>query len=380
MLTYTPARTLLRGVHAAVRCPNRRPVGGSTPPNLSPSSGAAFLHSSSSSPGALTAARTRRRLRTPQDESTGATTTKRPLLLSADARVLFEARPMARGSLLRCLSSSTTRLLAEGGSKDGRETTTAQQSQSQSQSQSDALPSPPTPPKQQQQQQQQQPKGIRKVLPSLTTTTPPPHENIYTVPNLLTFSRLAAAPVIGYAILHDAHALALGLFAYAGASDLLDGWIARRWRLQTVVGSVVDPMADKILMTVLTVCFAMQGALPVWLATIILGRDVGLGIAAIYYRWISLPPPKTFTRYWDFSLPSAEVRPTTISKYNTFLQLGLMGATMVAPVVTVDVSGAMTAFQYLVATTTVWSGLSYVFSRDAVRILSENKEQKAKDP
>jgi cardiolipin synthase (CMP-forming) len=52
----------------------------------------------------------------------------------------------------------------------------------------------------------------------------------------------------------------------------------------------------------------------VWLASIILGRDVGLGIAAIYYRYISLPPPKTFSRYWDFSLPSAEVHPTTISK------------------------------------------------------------------
>lgn len=72
---------------------------------------------------------------------------------------------------------------------------------------------------------------------------------------------------------------------------------------------------------------------PVWLAVIILGRDVGLGFAAIYYRWISLPPPKTFLRYWDFSLPSAEVHPTTISKYNTFLQLALMGVTTLAPVV-----------------------------------------------
>lgn len=50
-------------------------------------------------------------------------------------------------------------------------------------------------------------------------------------------------------------------------------------------------------------------------------------------------------RYWDFSLPSAEVRPTTISKYNTFLQLGLMGATMVTPFVGADVTMAMTALQ-----------------------------------
>lgn len=78
---------------------------------------------------------------------------------------------------------------------------------------------------------------------------------------------------------------------------------------------------------------------------IILGRDVGLGISAVYYRWISLPPPKTFSRYWDFSLPSAEVRPTTISKYNTALQLGLMGLTTLAPVVPVDLATSLTVMQ-----------------------------------
>ena len=64
------------------------------------------------------------------------------------------------------------------------------------------------------------------------------------------------------------------------------------------------------------------------LAVLILGRDVILGLAAIYYRYISLPPPKTLARYWDFSLPSAEVRPTAISKVNTALQLLLVGWTM----------------------------------------------------
>jgi len=149
----------------------------------------------------------------------------------------------------------------------------------------------------------------------------------------------------------------------------VDGYIARRWNLQTVVGTVIDPMADKTLMTILTVCLAIKGALPgtysptspnhpqkarletslttpiVWLVTIILGRDVLLGISAIYYRWISLPPPKTFARYWDFSLPSAEVHPTTISKYNTALQLALIGATTAMPLVTVDLSEVMTGMQ-----------------------------------
>lgn len=59
---------------------------------------------------------------------------------------------------------------------------------------------------------------------------------------------------------HDAWAT--GLFLYAGVTDLVDGWIARRWNLQTVIGTVIDPMADKMLMTVLTVCLAVNGALP----------------------------------------------------------------------------------------------------------------------
>lgn len=182
---------------------------------------------------------------------------------------------------------------------------------------------------------------LKKVTSALTT----PHENIYTIPNFLTLTRLIAAPFIGYCIVNNHHTLALSLFTYAGISDLLDGWIARKWNLGTVVGTIIDPLADKTLMTVLTVALATQGSLPVWLAVIILGRDVGLAIAAIYYRWISLPPPKTMSRYWDFSLPSAEVRPTTISKWNTALQLGLMGGMMVAPVVPVEMGLGLTLMQ-----------------------------------
>ncbi|KYK61903.1 hypothetical protein DCS_03048 [Drechmeria coniospora] len=198
------------------------------------------------------------------------------------------------------------------------------------------------------------------------------HENIYTIPNFLTATRLVAAPIVGYLVLQDMHLWAVGLFAYAGVTDLLDGWIARRWNSKTVVGTVIDPMADKALMTILTVCLAIKGALPLWVATIILGRDVGLGIAAIYYRWISLPAPKTFARYWDFSLPSAEVRPTTISKCNTVLQLALVGLSTAAPVIGADMSSTLTALQYIVVATTIWSGASYVYTKDAVKILKQS--------
>ena len=79
----------------------------------------------------------------------------------------------------------------------------------------------------------------------------------------------------------------------------------------------------------------MDNTWPVYLAVLILGRDALLGLAAIYYRYISLPPPKTLARFWDFSLPSAEVHPTAISKVNTALQLALIGTTLGMPLVDV---------------------------------------------
>lgn len=99
-----------------------------------------------------------------------------------------------------------------------------------------------------------------KVRSSLTSLTP--HENIYNLPNFLTVTRLFAAPATAYLLLHDHHTWALGLFAYAGITDLVDGWMARKWKLQTVAGSVMDPMADKALMIILTVTLAVKGAIP----------------------------------------------------------------------------------------------------------------------
>ncbi|RKP38868.1 CDP-alcohol phosphatidyltransferase-domain-containing protein, partial [Dimargaris cristalligena] len=204
-------------------------------------------------------------------------------------------------------------------------------------------------------------------------------ENIYTIPNFLTLSRLACSPYIGYLIVQQQYEWALiGCLAF-GATDFLDGYIARRFKMQSVVGSILDPAADKALMTVLTVSLAMGELLPLPLAALILARDAGLVISAFYYRYISLPPPKTLVRYFDFSLPSAEIHPTTISKINTGLQLGLMVASLVSPVFGVVDSHFLKALQYTVGATTVMSGFSYIRSKDAVKILSR-KQQVPKDP
>ena len=112
----------------------------------------------------------------------------------------------------------------------------------------------------------------------LRASLPPAlHENIYNLPNILTFSRLISAPIVGYLIVKDQHLAALSLFVYAGITDLVDGWIARKWKMQTVVGTVIDPMADKTLMAVVTIALAMKGALPGNGISILIPRIGGLG-------------------------------------------------------------------------------------------------------
>jgi hypothetical protein len=88
------------------------------------------------------------------------------------------------------------------------------------------------------------------------------HENIYTIPNMLTLSRFVSAPVIAYFIINQQPILATSFLAYSTLTDLLDGWIARRYNMQSVVGTVIDPMADKALMLCLTLSLTYMGSLP----------------------------------------------------------------------------------------------------------------------
>jgi cardiolipin synthase len=207
--------------------------------------------------------------------------------------------------------------------------------------------------------------------------------------------------MVGYLIIHDQHLYAFSLFAYAAISDLLDGWIARKWKLHTVVGSVVDPMADKLLMTTVITCLAVNGSLPMPLFCLIVGRDASLAVSALYYRYASLPAPKTIARYWDFSLPSAEVHPTGISKFNTFLQLTLLGTLLCTnllhdPTATSSAAGGVLlsiqdalggeqgvktmvqGMSAIVASTTIYSGLEYTWSKKAVVILGGDEALKRK--
>lgn len=79
---------------------------------------------------------------------------------------------------------------------------------------------------------------------------------------MLTLSRIAISPLIAYLITIHSFDYALGLLVYAGLTDGLDGFIARRYKLQTALGSILDPLADKFLMTLLTVSLMCADQLP----------------------------------------------------------------------------------------------------------------------
>ncbi|KAK3738559.1 hypothetical protein QZH41_009645, partial [Actinostola sp. cb2023] len=117
-------------------------------------------------------------------------------------------------------------------------------------------------------------------------------ESILTIPNLLSAFRIVAAPFLGYFIISEDFLIAAALFGVAGITDMLDGYIARNFKNQkSVFGTILDPVADKVLISTLTISLTVAGLLPIPLTALILGRDLLLIIAAFYFRYKSLPSP-----------------------------------------------------------------------------------------
>lgn len=190
-------------------------------------------------------------------------------------------------------------------------------------------------------------------------------ENIYTVPNLLSLLRIAVSPVLGYLILQESYTLSLVLFAAAGITDLVDGLIARVFPSQASnFGTVLDPLADKCLMGCLCVALTASGLLPLGLTVLFIGRDLSLIVMSFYLRYITLPKPKTWQRFWDIKTTSVKAVPSTLGKLNTGLQLALIGATMCAPVFHFVDHPLLHVMCYVTGVTTVASGLSYIVMRN----------------
>jgi cardiolipin synthase len=93
------------------------------------------------------------------------------------------------------------------------------------------------------------------------------------VPNILTSLRLVAAPAVAALLALGDHAIAFVVFAAAGLSDAVDGYLAKRFGFSTRFGRILDPIADKALMFAALVMLVLLGEVPLWLVILLVGRD-----------------------------------------------------------------------------------------------------------
>ncbi|KXJ68463.1 probable cardiolipin synthase (CMP-forming) [Aedes albopictus] len=201
-------------------------------------------------------------------------------------------------------------------------------------------------------------------------------ENVATIPNLLCVGRIVMSPYLGYVIVQSDFRLAMGMLVVAGLTDMADGFIARNWPSQASrLGSFLDPMADKILVGSLVISMSYAELLPLWLTGMILFRDVFLIGAGFVIRYISLPQPRTLSRYFDVTHATAQLAPTFISKVNTAVQLVAVATTLGAPIWNYVDHPYLHALWYLTGFTTVAAAMSYIVNKDTYKILKNHKQQ-----
>lgn len=135
----------------------------------------------------------------------------------------------------------------------------------------------------------------------------------WTVPNLLTLFRILLTLPFLYFVYEGRFGVALAVFFLASLTDFADGFLARRLKQQSSLGRFLDPLADKLLITAAFVVMAVPHAefasIPVWLAIVVVGRDVVIVLGALLVYSI--------TKFKEFT-------PTLLGKINTFTELGLI--------------------------------------------------------
>jgi cardiolipin synthase len=170
-------------------------------------------------------------------------------------------------------------------------------------------------------------------------------------PNQITMLRLVfVAPVI-VSILYGAYTAAFVLVLIAGLSDGVDGLLARKLGQQTTLGTYLDPIADKLLLTSSFVALGVAGQLPLWLIILVLTRDIII-MATVLVMFLTTPL-RTFP-------------PSLFGKANTVAQIGTVMLTLLALIHPAEWLESLAAKGvYLTATFTVVSGLHYAVATAA---------------
>ncbi|HEX9690445.1 MAG TPA: CDP-diacylglycerol--glycerol-3-phosphate 3-phosphatidyltransferase [Thermoanaerobaculia bacterium] len=111
-------------------------------------------------------------------------------------------------------------------------------------------------------------------------------KGLWTLPNFITLVRLAALPFFLLSIAEGRFGIALAIFVAAGISDGVDGYLARRFRMNSALGAYLDPIADKLLLMSSYLFLAVPSypatvKVPVWLAVLVISRDILLMLVAL---------------------------------------------------------------------------------------------------
>lgn len=107
-----------------------------------------------------------------------------------------------------------------------------------------------------------------------------------TLANVFTMARLVLIPVFGFLWARGQVEEALWVFVAAAVTDILDGLIARYFNQYSRLGAILDPAADKLLLLVSYLVGAMVGAVPIWMAALVIGRDVLVAAGAGLFAWV----------------------------------------------------------------------------------------------
>lgn len=167
------------------------------------------------------------------------------------------------------------------------------------------------------------------------------------LPNIITIVRLIAVPAVVWLFLAGEMTFAFWLFVGAGVSDAIDGYLAKRLDARSVLGSYLDPLADKLLLIAVFMLLGRGGFIPIWLVVLIVARDAALmGVSSFVVR----KDRKT------------AMRPLMISKLNTTLQIVLAALVLARlglgfP----DIGVGHDILVFAVAVTTTMSGVLYLW-------------------
>jgi cardiolipin synthase len=179
---------------------------------------------------------------------------------------------------------------------------------------------------------------------------------IITVPNLLTVFRMVLIPVFVSLLFYQRFVLALAVFVVAGVTDGLDGLLARRFDQRSSLGTILDPIADKLMMITSFVVLSMRSVfpqpvpshlpIPFWVTIAVISRDVFILVGAAAINIV--------TGFRGF-------RPSMLGKINTTVQIVAIGIIMLAASVPYGTGYYLPTVYATIFTFAVLSGAHYVF-------------------